>query len=179
MPSCDTQMANWTMEPALCAPGIPMEYASTELFGRCYQTSIPICEGRQPCQYEVATQYDPMETRKDEFVVDLHNMKMILHRKPIQVFKDVATNCNVEVDLTEKKIHRYPASIRVLGLDERYTTPTVVAIGPYYHGRNHQLQQAEKIKHVAAYQCIKDSGYSPEHIFDAVVPVAHCDIPFL
>jgi hypothetical protein len=65
----------------------------------------PICEGRQPCLYDVATQYDrSRRDEKDEFVVDLHNMKMILHRKAIQVFKDVATNCDVEVDLTEKKI---------------------------------------------------------------------------
>jgi hypothetical protein len=34
----------------------------------------------------------------------------------------------------------------------------VVAIRPYYHGLNHQLEQADKIKHVAAYQRIKESG---------------------
>ncbi|KAK3164462.1 hypothetical protein QOZ80_1AG0018950 [Eleusine coracana subsp. coracana] len=175
---CDLQLANWIMEPAVCAPGLPVEYGSTEVFGSCYQTSVPICEGGQQCEYEVDKQCNPIETENQEFVVDIHNMEMItpsikiIPQNPIHVFRGVADDCERDLDITGNKMHRYPASIRALRLDERYTTPTVVAIGPYYHGRNRHLEKAEKMKHLAAYQCLTDSGYSVQQMYDALVPVA-------
>ncbi|KAK3120422.1 hypothetical protein QOZ80_9AG0687390 [Eleusine coracana subsp. coracana] len=168
----DLQLANWTMEAAVCVPGFPIEYGSTEVFDNCYQTSVPICGGGQQCEYEVDTQCNPIETAKQEFVVDIHNMEMINHPNPTVVFEEVADECNKDVGITGEKMHRYPASIRALCLDERYTTPTVVAIGPYYHGRNHHLEKAEKIKHLAAYQCLTGSDKSVQEVYDAVVPVA-------
>jgi hypothetical protein len=87
------------------------------------------------------------------------------------VFEAVTDSFEGESDSLKLKMHRFPATItRALG--ESYTVPRVVAIGPYYHGRRQELVMAEKVKHVAAYHCIRNSGCTVRQIFDAVVSVA-------
>ena len=88
---------------------------------------------------------------------------------PISVFEKTAHEFNVDINMVEKKIHRYPTMIHALG--DLYTVPTVVAIGPYHHYQS-QFIPAEKWKHVAAYHCIMESGHSVQELYDAVVAAA-------
>ncbi|XP_062182193.1 uncharacterized protein LOC133886536 [Phragmites australis] len=155
------QLANLTMEPAVWAPGLPVA-----IFGGCLQTSVPSSGGGQLVEHAAATQNDPIEKPAQEFEVGLE-MKI---QNPIHVFEKAAHEFDADIDMMKVKMHRYPSNIGALG--EWHTVPMVVAIGPYHHDREH-LKQAEKVKHVAAYHCIRDSGHSVQETYDAVVSVAH------
>jgi hypothetical protein len=159
---------NWSSEP-----GYLVESASFEMYGSCLQTSaVPSStEGQHVIEYAAATQQeDPVVKVAHEFQVDIHNMEMKIHDDPIQVFERADHEFQVDVGKKEKKIHRYPQSIR--DLDGRYTVPTMVAIGPYHHGQD-RLKPVEQVKHVAAYHCIRESGYSVQEMYDAVVSVSY------
>ena len=120
----DFEQDNWSMEPAaIWAPGFPVEYASTEMFGSCLQTSVPSSTVGQIVQYAAATHHDPTEKAAQEFEVDLHNMEMKFSNNLISVFEKTAHEFNVDIDMVEKKIHRYPTMIRALG--DLYTIPKV------------------------------------------------------
>ncbi|TVU04175.1 hypothetical protein EJB05_50268, partial [Eragrostis curvula] len=163
--SCDQlQLASWAMEPA--APGFPVEFVSTEMFGICHQTSTP--SSTQLVKYEAATHCDPIEKEAQAFEIDSDNMEVIIHN-PIHVFEEAAQEVEINADLMRMKIHKYPASMR--DLDKRYREPNIVAIGPHHHGKDH-LMHAEKMKHAAAYHCITESGHSVQEIYDDVVSVA-------
>ena len=95
---------------------------------------------------------------------------------PEKLFQERQEEFKDDAKLIKMKMHRYPPSIRALG--DWCTVPKVVAIGPYYHHRDH-LQKAEKMKYVAAQYCIQEykkvnnnSGLSVQNLYDAVVSVA-------
>ncbi|XP_020185135.1 UPF0481 protein At3g47200-like [Aegilops tauschii subsp. strangulata] len=67
------------------------------------------------------------------------------------------------------KIHRFPASLR--SLDGDYIVPRMVSIGAYHHGRP-ELQGMEEIKKAAAHHFCRDSGHSPEAVYEKVLAVA-------
>ncbi|XP_025828378.1 uncharacterized protein LOC112903350 [Panicum hallii] len=152
------QMANRTIEPAVWTPGLPVEYqyAATEIFGNFLQTSNPTSSssGGQMIQYAAGTQ------------------NVLIEKAAAQEFEEAAREFKVDMDLMRMRIHRYPPSLREF--DEWYTLPRMVAIGPYHHVRlRDQPKQVEKVKHVAAYHCIRESGHSLQEVYGAVVSAAH------
>ncbi|CAO2142858.1 unnamed protein product [Urochloa humidicola] len=85
------------------------------------------------------------------------------------VVMEVVDDFKDHIDLTKKKMHRYPACLREVG--KSYTVPRIVAIGPYHHGLDH-LKPAEKVKHAAACYCVMQSGCLLEDLYGAVAQVA-------
>ncbi|KAJ1277044.1 hypothetical protein BS78_05G263900 [Paspalum vaginatum] len=181
------QLANWTMErPAVWAHGFPVEYVSTELSSASSCLQTPVVVPRSSTGEKQLVECTPTTTRSDdpmikesakEFEVDFHSMetKKIpadrIHVNPIDVFEERASEFKVDISMTTRKMHRYPPGI-FLASNVYYTAPTMVSIGPYHHGRD-DLTAAEKVKHVAAYQCIVESGgHSVQEMYDAVVAVA-------
>ncbi|KAF8665873.1 hypothetical protein HU200_053954 [Digitaria exilis] len=78
------------------------------------------------------------------------------------------------MDTIRMKIHRYPASLR--GFNEYSSVPRMVAMGPYHCARVLQdqlIKHVEKVKYVAAYHCVMESGHSLKEVYDAVVSAAH------
>ncbi|XP_044953539.1 UPF0481 protein At3g47200-like [Hordeum vulgare subsp. vulgare] len=86
---------------------------------------------------------------------------------PIQVFEEAVQPFRADyLDSMERKMHKFPPSL--IDMDgTRYTAPVIVAIGPYHHG-NSDVLEAEKMKHVAATQCMRESTRSPQEMYNAV-----------
>ncbi|KAF8645020.1 hypothetical protein HU200_014146 [Digitaria exilis] len=175
---CNFQMDNWTMEPPVWAPAFPVEYqyAATEIFGNCLQISGPsssgghlLVESAQATHNELI---EPTEAH-DQFEVNLINMEAQIHDNTICEFEETTQEFQVDMDTMKMKIHRYPASLR--GFDEYSSVPRMVAMGPYHHGQvlQDQLKKVEKVKYVAAYHCVIESGHSLQEVYDAVVSAAH------
>ncbi|KAJ1277068.1 hypothetical protein BS78_05G265700 [Paspalum vaginatum] len=171
-----------TMVPAAgWAPGLfPAETESAdEMFGSGrHQTSVPSSSsGGHQQHYDPTIENNAVQELFDD--VDFHSMSMEMKRinqnnNPMRVFEVAAREFKVDIDTMKMKIHRYPTSIREFKQFEQwFTAPRLVAIGPYHHGRNHQLTHAEKAKHVAAYHCIMESGHPVQEVYDAVVSAAH------
>ncbi|CAL4991088.1 unnamed protein product [Urochloa decumbens] len=161
---CNFQMSSyWSMEPEVWAPGLPVEYqyAPTEITGSNLQFPRNGIE-------------DLIEKSTDQEVgVDFHDMDVKINENPIREFEEAAQEFKVDMDLMKMKIHRYPPSLR--GFDEWYSVPRMVTMGPYHHARvlQDQMKQVEKVKHVAAYHCIVESGHSLQEVYGAVVSATH------
>jgi hypothetical protein len=188
---------NWTAEVApppaddaqVWAPalGHPLQYGSMagDIFGsscRLQPYVVPATSyssgGHQQQlveynYYAAAAQHrdpDPVETYIDADLMETYV------NNPEKLFQERKEEFMEDAKLTLTKMHRYPPSIQALG--DWCTVPKVVAIGPYYHHRDH-LQKAEKMKHVAAQYCIeecKEVNNNPDlsvgDLYDAVVSVA-------
>ncbi|KAE8793629.1 hypothetical protein D1007_31660 [Hordeum vulgare] len=89
---------------------------------------------------------------------------------PIQVFEEAVEAFHTDyLHNMERKMHKFPPSL--IDVFPRYYSPATVAIGPYHHGHPDMLE-AERVKHVAATQCIRDSGRPVQEMYDAVVSVS-------
>ncbi|KAF8645016.1 hypothetical protein HU200_066219 [Digitaria exilis] len=172
---CNFQMDNWTMEPAIWAPGFPVEYhqyASSEIFGSCLQTCDPNPNGGRLVEYAQATwNYPTTVAVAQELDVD---MEANMQDNTICAFKETVQEFKVDMDTMRMKIHRYPASLR--GFNEYSSVPRMVAMGPYHCARVLQdqlIKHVEKVKYVAAYHCVMESGHSLQEVYDAVVSAAH------
>ncbi|XBJ13638.1 hypothetical protein VPH35_005776 [Triticum aestivum] len=89
----------------------------------------------------------------------------------IQLFKEVVQSFHTDyLDSMERKMHNIPPSL--IGVGPWYIQPVTVAIGPYHHGLRPSVLEAERVKHVAATQCITDSGRPVQEMYDAVFAVS-------
>ncbi|TVU16668.1 hypothetical protein EJB05_40243, partial [Eragrostis curvula] len=142
-----------SMEPAVQAhEGVPLDYTvSVEI------TSVPSSSGELPVEHAAATQCDVIQRAVPAYQAD-----------DIRAMKDTMDEFKAHFNMTRMKIHRYPATIRTLG--EKFTDPTVVAIGLYYHGRGH-LRPMEKVKRVAVYQLLEYLGSTFQTMYNEVVSV--------
>ncbi|WVZ95326.1 hypothetical protein U9M48_041108 [Paspalum notatum var. saurae] len=69
------------------------------------------------------------------------------------------------------RIHRFPHTLRGMGgPDERYVVPSVVAIGPYHHGKSH-LQEMEEAKHFAVNKLCSSSRRSVEEVYAKILTI--------
>ncbi|CAO2145117.1 unnamed protein product [Urochloa humidicola] len=177
---CEFHLPNWTVdeEPGaevLSPAGHHVEYASIDIF---HPYSLQACVHESSVGYQQqlveyraeASEHNPIEkVAQDSFEVAFHSMEMEICKNPISVFQEVAHEFEDDIKMMKMKIHKYPEIIRALG--DWCAVPKFVAIGPYHHGRE-QLNKVEQVKHVAAYHCIRESGYSVREVYDAVVSAA-------
>ncbi|XP_020195095.1 UPF0481 protein At3g47200-like [Aegilops tauschii subsp. strangulata] len=83
-----------------------------------------------------------------------------------QVFKEAVEEVHANyLEIMQKKMHKFPPSLA--DVDGRYRVPVSVAIGPYHNGRP-GMAEAEKMKNVAANQCVRDSTGSLQEMYNAV-----------
>ncbi|VAH00453.1 unnamed protein product [Triticum turgidum subsp. durum] len=86
---------------------------------------------------------------------------------PIQVFEEAVEPFRADYsDSMEWKMHKVPPSL--IDVFPRYKEPLTVAIGPYHHGAHPGLLEAERMKHVAATQCMRESTRSLQEMYNAV-----------
>ena len=74
----------------------------------------------------------------------------------------------VRIDTMMRTMPRYPSPPIIPDPGKWYKEPCIAAIGHYHHGLDH-LEQAEEMKHVAAYHCIEESGRPVEDLYGAVI----------
>ncbi|KAM3405919.1 hypothetical protein ACQJBY_000139 [Aegilops geniculata] len=83
-----------------------------------------------------------------------------------QVFKEAVEEVHANyLKIMEEKMHKFPPSL--VDVDGRYRVPVSVAIGPYHNGHP-GMMEAEKMKNVAADQCVRDSAFSLQKMYNAV-----------
>ncbi|KAM0925650.1 hypothetical protein ACQ4PT_004059 [Festuca glaucescens] len=86
----------------------------------------------------------------------------------IEEWKKEAQQFEIDFSDMEMKIHRFPESLQ--RIDQRYIFPMVVGIGLYHHNSSN-LQEMEKVKRVAAYHFITESGHTFDEMYAAVFSI--------
>ncbi|XP_039811693.1 UPF0481 protein At3g47200-like [Panicum virgatum] len=73
----------------------------------------------------------------------------------------------------DNRMHMFPHHLRGLGgPDGRYVVPSVVAIGPYHHGKPH-LQAMEEVKQAAVQKfCLGLAGLSVDDVYAKILSIA-------
>jgi len=130
-PSCEFQLANWTVEePAaeVWAPavGLPLEYASSDIFGTCPQAYVPESIGEKQLvefeyNYSSASRHN---LSPEAIVVDGQNRHEVVDPQKLEtrivvsndsyatnVFNQVEHAFKVDINLMAEKMHRYPAGL--------------------------------------------------------------------
>ncbi|CAL5009742.1 unnamed protein product [Urochloa decumbens] len=83
-----------------------------------------------------------------------------------------AETLETRISITRTRIHRFPHRLRgIVGADSCHVVPSVVAIGPYHHGRPH-LQEMEEVKRAAAHRLCSQSGRPVEEAYEKILSVA-------
>ncbi|KAJ1277061.1 hypothetical protein BS78_05G265000 [Paspalum vaginatum] len=175
VPCDEFWIPHWNMEPAAAWAPLGLPAANTPVvFGSCLQTPVPtISNGGQVVECAAARQNYETEEAALEVVVDHDLDNYNVEMKINGMFEEIAAMFEAHVDMMNKKMHRYPASIKALGY--WCTVPRMVAIGPYHHGLEH-LEAAKRVKHLAARHCVKESRRTVQEMYDAVVSAAYsCD----
>lgn len=89
-----------------------------------------------------------------------------------EILQDKNDRLEARISTSRTRIARFPKSLRVIGgAEHRYVVPSVVAIGPYHHGRHH-LQEMEEVKHAAAYRLLRAQSRTVEEVYEKVLSVA-------
>ncbi|CAL4982630.1 unnamed protein product [Urochloa decumbens] len=150
MPWEDSQLTNWIMDP--------FDLSQMENYGSMEPEAASMPQ--EEYQYAATEVESPAATQNE-----------MIEKATVQKFEEVAQEFKVDIDMMQMKIHRYPPSLGAF--DEWFTTPRMVAMGPYHHIRvRNQQKLEEKVKHVAAHHCIRESGCSIQELYGAVVSAA-------
>ncbi|KAJ1277062.1 hypothetical protein BS78_05G265200 [Paspalum vaginatum] len=195
---CEFQPANWTAEEPAAADVWVEQYWPIDIFDSCsIQACVPGSRGaEQPvercCYYSAASQHqhDGPSENPAEAIIDVQSRREVIIKKNSGkqsgeltkvivtndsgidargVFEQISGDFEDDMKLIKKKMHRYPAALAAV--DQIYTVPKIVSIGPYHHDKP-DLKKAEKVKHMAAIQCVRESGHSMEEVYSKVVSVA-------
>ncbi|KAJ1277048.1 hypothetical protein BS78_05G264200 [Paspalum vaginatum] len=182
---CEFQLANWTAEEPAAADVWVEQYWPIDIFDSCsIQACVPGSRGaEQPvercCYYSAASQHqhDGPSENPAEAIIDVQSRQEVIIKKNSGkqsgeltkvivtndsgidargVFEQISGDFEDDMKLIKKKMHRYPAALAAV--DQIYTVPKIVSIGPYHHDKP-DLKKAEK-------------GHSMEEVYSKVVSVA-------
>ncbi|CAL4991090.1 unnamed protein product [Urochloa decumbens] len=176
------QLANWTVHepgaqvwaPPACVP-MPMEYASIDIFGNSCSLQGYVPDGSSGGLQQQLVEYyysAALQHSGKAEVIDLPNREPMVsdESRASCVLNHVTHKFKSDINMMKEKMHRYPACLGAV--DESYTVPRIVAIGPYHRDRIHLLMEGENAKSMAVCHCIRQSGCPMMEVYGAVASAA-------